>query len=484
MTKMNKYQIAIALLAILVMAAALPAYAQTFTQLYNFGTKSGDALNPQGAVAQGLDGDFYSTSSSGGANNWGSVFKVTPDGTERVLYSFCSQKNCTDGNTPHGGLTLRPDGHFLGTTEFNGVGVANSSGTIFDVSPTGTLATLHTFTGPDGAAPMSPPIEGPDGSFYGVTSSGGGTQNCGTIYRMTGAGFTLLYQFLHPIAEGCTPVGPLVLGSDGSFYGTTKYGGTYEFGTIFRVTLNPGMATRVTVLADVGALNGFSPDYIIQGNDGNFYGITSGDAFSSGTVFKLTPTGTLTTLLISGETQGVTFAGLGQASDGNLYGTASATVEDPYHYLDSLFQVTPAGNGSSVYDFNCNGFVGVCYRAQHPSSPPVQGTNGLLYGSTSGGGTGTGCHGGCGVFYSWDNNLPPFVTTVESMGPVGSSVEVLGQGFNSSTTVAFNGTPAVVHVQSATSLSTKVPAGATTGFLTVITSTGTLTSNKKFIVTP
>ena len=473
-----KNQIAIALLAMLVTAVTMPTHAQTFSQLYNFGTKSGDALNPQGAIAQGLDGDLYSTSNTGGAHNWGSVFKVTPEGKEIVLYSFCSQTDCTDGNSPYGGLTLRPDGHFLGTTEYNGVGVANSAGTIFDVSPTGTLTTLHTFTGPDGAAPISPPIEGPDGSFYGVTPSGGAASNCGTLYRMTDAGFTLLYEFDHPGAgNGCNPNGPLVLGSDGSLYGTTESGGLNGPGTVFRATLNPGKATTVTFLSQRPDAFVGPPNNLIQGNDGNFYGMYG--SF----LFQMTPIGTFNVLATLPIQLGQAVVGLGQASDGNFYETVSGRSGS----IDGvLYQVTPAGSDSVIAGFgnNCNAFGSCPFVAEYPSSPPMQGTNGLLYGSTSGGGTGTGCNGGCGVFYSWDNNLPPFVKTVQLMGPVGSSVEILGQGFNSSTTVSFNGTAAEVNLQSATSLCTKVPAGATTGLVTVTTSSGPLTSNTNFIVTP
>jgi hypothetical protein len=113
-----------------------------------------------------------------------------------------------------------------------------------------------------------------------------------------------------------------------------------------------------------------------------------------------------------------------------------------------------------------------------------------LYGNTSVGGTGKLCQNGsvfgCGVFYSWDASLPPFVTLLPYLGKVGSTIEFLGQGFTSASTVSFNGTPAAVALQgnSGTYLRAMVPSGATTGFVTVTTSTGTLTSNKQFIVIP
>jgi hypothetical protein len=137
-----------------------------------------------------------------------------------------------------------------------------------------------------------------------------------------------------------------------------------------------------------------------------------------------------------------------------------------------LFQVTPAGGFSVLNTFDS-------FTGSAPSSTPFQHTNGLLYGEA-----GTGGFGLAGVFYSWNGSLPLFVSTVQSMGAVGSSVEILGQGFTSTTTVSFNGVAASATVQSGTSLTATVPAGAATGFITVTTSSGTLTSNKQFVVTP
>jgi uncharacterized repeat protein (TIGR03803 family) len=144
MTRISKF--AVTLLATIIVSAATYAHAQ-YSVLYNFGSRSGDGGEPRGVLAQGEDGSLYGTTSAAGAYGGGTVFKITPQGQERVLYSFCSLTNCTDGDTPVSGLTLRPDGHFIGTTTGGG---STNAGTIFDVSPTGTLTTLYTFTG----APM------------------------------------------------------------------------------------------------------------------------------------------------------------------------------------------------------------------------------------------------------------------------------------------------------------------------------------------
>ena len=429
MTRIKTYRtFAVALLALIAAAATTPAYAQTFSVLYNFATRSGDANMVGGAfVAQGRDGSLYSTSYAGGAGDSGSVFKITPAGKEMVLYSFCSQTNCSDGNSPLGGLTLRPDGHFVGTTVYNGVGFANGAGTIFDITQTGSLTTLYTFAGgSDGAFPMAAPIVGPDGSFYGTAQNGGNKSNCGTIYKLTGSTFAVVHNFdkLH----GCNPLAALVLGADGNLYGTTPQGGTANAGVAFQLQVPTGKAPVFTVLANFEASNPVPFDALVEGNDGNFYGV----ALSAG---------------VSHE--------------------------------GTLFQVTPAGSFSVVYDFD--GTTGTS-----PFATPVQHTNGPLYGDTLYGGTGSACSGdsGCGVFYSWDAGLPAFVRTVPFLAPVGTFVEILGQGFDSSTTVSFNGTPATATVVSGTYLNATVPAGATTGFVTVTTSSGTLTSNKQFVVTP
>ncbi len=477
-----KYQIAIALLAMLVTAVTTPTHAQTFSALYGF---ESNVAYPIGAVAQGEDGALYGTAAGGDGYSLpysgGGIYKITPAGNEKALYVWCSTEICGGGSMS--GLTLRPDGHFLGT-----------GGTIFDVSQTGQLTTLYSLTGgKDGGPwgyPYAPPIEGADGSFYGVAQLGGGSSGCGTIYKMTQAGFTLLYQFDNQ--HGCNPAAPMVLGADGNLYGTTVNGGTEGGGVVFQLKLRPGKAAVLTVLANFDETNGHPWSPLVQGNDGYFYGTTSGvknfGTFGpgTGTVFKITASGTLTVLhTLNGTTDGSNpRTGLVQATDGNLYGTASILgtpqPNGPFwceQGCGTLFQITPEGTYSVLYTFDGSG------SGEFPLTTPVQHTNGLLYGATFRGG---GCDQTlyCGVFYSWDGNLPPFVRTVQSMGPVGSSVEILGQGFNSSTTVAFNGTPAEVNLQSATSLCSKVPAGATTGFVTVTTSSGRLTSNKKFIVTP
>jgi hypothetical protein len=272
-----------------------------------------------------------------------------------------------------------------------------------------------------------------------------------------------LYDFFTTV--GCNPF-RLILATDGNLYGTA--------GGVYRITLTPGKATTVTVLNKFNGPAGFYPNDLIQGVDGNFYGTTAGELGTiDGSVFIMTPTGTATLLDSlspwADEAVGpIEFGdGLVQASDGNLYGVEEFGQTND---VGALFQAIPSGGFSILHDFGAAG-------AGYPETPPFQHTNGVLYGETVEGNI-------AGLFYSWNGGLPPFVSSVQLMGAVGSTVEILGQGFTSTSTVSFNGVAASATVQSGTSLFAVVPAGATTGSVTVTTSTGTLTSNRPFIVVP
>jgi uncharacterized repeat protein (TIGR03803 family) len=470
----NYSPFALGVLLLVIAAVSTVAQAQTFSVLYNFGANSGDPLAPDlpGIVAQGRDGNLYSTTISGGATNGGAVFKITPAGTLTVLYSF----DGTHGFFPYGGLTLGTDGNFYGTTYAGGTsysGGSNGWGTVFKVTASGRLTVLYNFTdGSDGAWPYAPPIQGKDGNFYGTTTLGGTQGNNGTIYKISPSGtFTPIYQFDY--THGSDAFAPLVQGIDGNFYGTTGFGGSNGNGIVFKITT----AGEMTVLYNFDGTHGANPyGSLVQGSDGNFYGTTRAGGTGYGVVFKITPTGALTVLHnIDGNTDGDTpLVGLVQGTDGNLYGVNSGIQLDT---LGNIFKVSLKGSYSVLYNFD--GTTG-----SNPKATPFQHTNGTIYGDTNRGGTGSQGCGGCGVFYSLTGNLRAFVSLLPYSGKVGKTIEFLGQGFASSTTVSFNGTLARPTVKSGTYLAAAVPNGATTGFVRVTTSSGTLTSNKKFRVTP
>jgi uncharacterized repeat protein (TIGR03803 family) len=476
----------LAVLVLAVVVVTVPAQAQSFSVLYNFGTNTGDPANPffSGIIAQGRDGNLYSTA-IGGANGAGAVFKVTPGGTLTVLYSFTGGN---DGSSPNAGLTLGTDGNFYGAATNGG---ASGKGTIFKVTPGGTLTPLYSFTGgADGENPYAPPIQGIDGNFYGTTSAGGGKtvcapNGCGTVYKITPSGtFTTLYQF--DIKTGFSPFAPLIQGTDGNFYGTTNIGGNNgtQAGVVFKITA----AGKLTVIYNFDNVHGSRPfGSLVQGSDGNFYGTTSGGGTQNGgVVFKITATGKLTVLYnINGTTDGGDpRAGLVQATDGNFYGAnlgAGASSSGCPSGCGTVFKITPTGAFSVLYNFDRT-------TGDLPYTTLYQHTGGLLYGTTQMGGTGSvhPCSPGqCGVLYNLNIGAAPFVSLMSTSGKVGKTVEILGQGFTGATGVSFGGTPATTFtVSSDTYLTATVPAGALTGSVTVTTPGGTLTSNRTFRVIP
>src|SRR5579863_2252447 len=206
---------------------AIVSPAQTLTTLASFdGTNGADPLYM--SIVQGPDGDIYGTTFSGGKNANGTVFKITPTGTLTTLYSFCTQSGCPDGRSPEAGLILGIDGNFYGTTAFGGT---NNDGTIFKVTLGGKLTTLHSFDSNDGSRPVGALVQASNGNFYG-TAEGGGNQSCpggcGTVFKISPEGMlTTLYNFcaLSNCPDGEFPSGALVQATNGNFYGTTGGGG-------------------------------------------------------------------------------------------------------------------------------------------------------------------------------------------------------------------------------------------------------------------
>ena len=251
------------------------------------------------SLIAGADGNFYGYAGYGGAEydgSWGSgngtVYSVTPSGALSVLHSFSG----TDGSKPSG-VTLGSDGNVYGVTGFGAIGWKGINhhlrasddtgyGTVFKVTPSGSFTLLYSFTGgSDGARPERPLALGTDGNFYGTTWTGGAMSN-GTVFKITPSGqFTSLYSFSGD-RDGAKPVSTLVQGSDGNFYGTTYSGGASGKGTVFRVTPSGRLTTLYSF---TGGADGANPnDGLILANDGNFYGTTStGGAYGNGTAFKV-----------------------------------------------------------------------------------------------------------------------------------------------------------------------------------------------------
>jgi len=437
---------------------------RTFRTLVNFNGQNGSTPFMESLV-QGTDGNLYGTTENGGANGFGSVFKMTPLGTLTTLYSF---SNTTDGAYPTGGLILDNAGEFFfGTTSQGG---ANGLGTVFKITARGTLTTLHSFNGTDGAFPPSPCVEGSDLNFYGTTSQGG-ANNLGTVYQMTLDGvLTTLHSFNG--TDGANPGAALTpqTGPDLTFYGTTVNGGTNGLGTIFQITSGGALMT----LHSFNGTDGANPGAALtpQTNPSLiFYGTTAnGGTDNLGTVFKITPDGVLTTLKSFIRTNGANPQAALQLQPNpgrNLYGT---TANGGANSLGTIFKITPAGELTLLHNFDGT-------DGSNPEGGLVLRTSGVFFGVTSAGGS-----DGLGTAFSLSIGLGAFVEPLPTFGAVGASVIILGTQLTGATSVTFNGVAASFQVVSASEITTTVPTGATTGPVVVVTPNATLTSNVNFVV--
>jgi uncharacterized repeat protein (TIGR03803 family) len=476
---------------VLCAATAIAAPAQTFNTLLDF--DGSDGGNPwYGSLLQSTDGNFYGTTLDGGANQYaGTIFRITPAGTLTTLYNFCTTFSgwCRDGSGPDAGLIQATDGNFYGTTAFGGEG---NAGTAFKVTPTGTLTTLYSFctkgyTCPDGAQPNAGLLQANNGSFYGTTFYGGtpsGFSSCGTIFKITPAGtMTTLYDFCSQDGDGENPIAGLIQATDGNLYGTTD-------NTFFRITPAGRLTTLYTFCTQTGCPHGADPQAgLIEGTDGNLYGTTAKGGANGpydGTVFKITLSGTLTTLysfcaLTNCADGDVPYSGLTESTDGNFYGTTTAGGNltgacFPYS-CGTVFQITASGTLTTLHSFSFT-------DGEIPYGGLLQATNGIFYGTTTRGANQTCEPVGCGTVFSLSMGLGPFVSFVRGYGKVGQTGGILGQGLTGTTGVSLNGVPASFKVKSDTFLKATVPAGATTGYVTVTTPSGTLTSNVPFHVIP
>jgi uncharacterized repeat protein (TIGR03803 family) len=389
------------------------AWARKETVLHTFctdGEPCTDGAQPFAGLVFDREGNLYATTYTGGRYG-GTIFKVTTSGTETVLYDFCSQDNCTDGQFPYAGLVFDAEGNAYGTTSWGGDSSCNlpyGCGVVFKLTPSGTETVLHTFTGtPDGQFPMAGLIFDESGNLYGTTYEGG-ISGSGAVFKVTPSGEeTILYSFGSQCycPELYYPYAGLVLDKKGNLYGTTRYGGVFEFfchygcGEVFKVdpsgketVLHTFCHSPVERCVD-GAIPfaGLAPD-----KKGNFYGTTTSGAYGPGAVFKITPSGKETILYNfkdghSGD--GVLpEAGLVFDAKGNLYGT---TERGGVYNAGTVFKITPSGKETVLYSFT-GGTDGA-----NPVSGLLLDKKGTLYGTTSAGGSDGTCNApyGCGVVF-------------------------------------------------------------------------------------
>jgi uncharacterized repeat protein (TIGR03803 family) len=478
LNKLSWWKIACAACVFCLAAVALPA--QTFTTVANFDNADG-AYPYLMSLVQGTDGNFYGTTSDGGASGYGTVFKMTPKGALTVLHSF----DDTDGSYPYAGLVLTTGGNFYGTTSQGGT---DGYGTVFEITAAGKLTTLHSFDGSEGACPYSTLVQGTNGNLYGTTANGGAggacVSGCGTVFEITATGkLTTLHSF--DASDGAAPVSALIQATNGNFYGTTVAYGAHDGGTLFEITPAGKLTTIYDFCSQSNCTDGYGPyGGLVQAANGNFYGTTVyGGAHDTGTVFEITAAGKLTTLYsfcveTNCEDGAWPYAGLVQGTDGNFYGATlhGGTVNTN---AGTVFKITSGGTHTTVHNF-CS--EPGCDDGYYPYGGLIQATNGSFYGTTQFGGASDKCANGCGVVFGLAVGLGPFVKTDPTSGIVGAAVTILGNNLTGATSVTFNGTAAAFKVVSSTEITTTVPKGASTGIVKVKTPSGTLTSNVSFRV--
>jgi uncharacterized repeat protein (TIGR03803 family) len=493
------------------MAAAIAAPAQDeqsssdavkFKTLFRFNGTNGAGPGDRGQpLVRGTDGSLYGAAYYGGlygdlaAETGGTIYRVSPGGVVTVMYNFCTLPNCADGTNPVT-LVLGADGNLYGVTNLGG---AYSQGTVFKVTPGGTLTTLYSFCAlsgcPDGNQ-VSGISLGMDGYLYGTTATGGsGTYGQGTAFKITPGGeLTTLYSFCSQpnCVDGALP-NSVIQGADGNLYGTTEGGNAGYNGTVFKLTPKGELTWSYNFCSQPNCVDGagtWGP--VVQADNGDFYGSTvGGGAYGlqgpGGTVYKITPAGALTTLYSFCAQEGNNcpdgsslYGGVVQGTDRNFYGITygggvnTCNVFGTIQGCGTIFRITPGGELTTLHDFD--GRDGDYFLSQL-----TQDTYGNFYGIADFGGN-NACTSGCGTLYGLAVGLHPFIETVPAGGKAGDTIQILGDDLTNATSVTFNGAAAGFTVVSKTLISATVPAGATTGFVKVAGPSATLKSNARFAV--
>jgi len=398
------FRLTILLVLPVILIAVPSAQAQTFTLLHKF-TNGQDGAEPPTGVLPDATGNIYGVTEFGGTFGYGTIFKLDATGKETVLHSFLGG----EGLWPVGGLIEDAAGNLYGTTlnggtaEGGGGGCEHGCGTVFKRDRTGKQTVLYAFGGgTDGGQPNSTLIRDAAGNLYGTTSGGGSSSGycqyvhgCGVVFKVNRAGQeTVLYTFTD-LADGGFPEG-LVRDGAGNLYGTTYDGGTFGNGVVFKLD----KTGKLTLLYSFtgGSDSGDPRGIFLRDRSGNLYGTTYGVGSQGyGVVFKVDTAGKLTVLYsFTGGTDGQYPDTLVSDKAGNLYGTAFGGGSGSgcyYGGCGTVFKVDTSGNETVLHSFT--GADG-----ELPNGLMMDGT-GNLFGTTLGGGKGSGCsyYHGCGVVF-------------------------------------------------------------------------------------
>ncbi len=403
---------------------------------------SSEGQYPYGELIKGVDGNFYGVTSSGGTNTYGTIFKITPSGTYTVLKNFSI---ATDGSNPRGHLVLAKDGNFYGMTYGGG---KNGYGTIFKMTSDGTFTTIHSFNKTtEGGNSYGSLTEGKDGNLYGITYSGG-TYNYGTIFKISTSGTFTVLRHLNGSTDGGYSQGDLIQAKDGNFYGMCYGGGTYANGTIFKIT--PSGTFTVLRALSAGKDGGYPYGNLFQNSDGVLYGLMrSGGANGAGVVFKITTAGAYTVLhsFVNATEGGTPSGSLIRGNDGNLYGMTSAGGAFGW---GTAFKVTTGGAVTVLTNFNGASFGNTPYETL------VKGKDSAYYGTTSSAGAyGYGtifkiCGGKTSVLHSFnrsiDGGVPKGSLILASDGNFyGMTAEGSSKGYGTIFKITQSGNYSVLH---------------------------------------
>jgi len=336
-----------------------------YTDLHDFAGGVGDGFDSGANVTLDDAGNIYGTTDFGGAHSDGVVFRLAPDGTQTLLHSFAG----SDGSEPDGGVLLRPNGDLYGTASAGG---ASGNGALLKLKANGKYKVLHDFSANDGSFVRGDLIRDKQGNFYG-TALFGGVNGDGTVFKYGFDGtFTVLHAFNG--TDGEFPEHGVVRDSAGNLYGVTAFGGANDNGSVYKLTPDGTLTTLHSFTG--GADGGFLYGGLDIDKDGNLYGSTDeGGAHSQGTVFKIAPDGTLTTLYnFTGGTDGGGPEGDMLHSGQNLYSTTSAGG-DPGCLCGVIYEITSRGKEKVLHAFT--GSDGGGYSAGLAMS------NKVFYGTTA-----------------------------------------------------------------------------------------------------
>jgi uncharacterized repeat protein (TIGR03803 family) len=397
-------------LVVLVFAAVAvpPAHTQTFTVLHKF-TGPPDGGFPNGSVIVDSKGNVYGTTSEGGTGSCdggcGTVFRLSPSGTEAILYSFTGANG--DGKYPQGGLVRDTAGNIYGTTYGGGTsGTACDGygcGTVFKLDAAGEETVLYSFSGGvDGATPEAGVVRDGAGNLYGTTKLGG-VYGWGTVFMVDASGTeSVLHSFDGATGDGGDAVAGLILDSAGVLFGTTQGGGILNSHCIPGLELGCGTVFQISTAGEetvlykfTGYRDGNTPSgNVARDNAGNLYGTSQPQPtpVGYGTIFELDAAGKFTVLhTFTGGAGGADpFAGLIRDSAGNLYGTTyqggsgGSTCQTFDGGCGVAFEYSATGKFSVLHSFTGGADGGWLF------APLALDSKGNLYGTANIGGIGDG----------------------------------------------------------------------------------------------